>query len=85
LNKDGALIIDVDLQPSYYLMHGTDQYIQGETGMSQNRATPRWVKIFLAVIIALILLVVILHLTGNDFGGHMKHLGLELGISRLWS
>lgn len=53
--------------------------------MSQNRATPRWVKVFVVIIIALILLVVILHLTGNDFGGHMKHSALELGIRQLWS
>jgi hypothetical protein len=45
--------------------------------MSQNRTTPRWVKVSVMIIIALIVLVVILHLTGNDFGGHMNHLGLD--------
>jgi hypothetical protein len=53
--------------------------------MSQNRETPRWVKVFIFIIIVLILLVVILHLTGNDFGGHMKHSALQLGIRQPWS
>jgi hypothetical protein len=52
--------------------------------MSQNRATPRWVKVSIVIIIALIVLVVILHLTGNDFGGHMSHSSLELGIRQSW-
>ena len=52
--------------------------------MSQNRATPRWVKVFVIIIIALILLVVILHLTGNDFGGHMNHSALEPGMGWPW-
>jgi uncharacterized membrane protein YidH (DUF202 family) len=84
LDKDETLIIDVDLQSSYYLVHGTHQYIQGEITMSQNRTTPRWVKVSVMIMIALIVLVVILHLTGNDFGGHMNHSALELGIGRLW-
>ena len=33
--------------------------------------TPRWVIVFLIVGIALALLFVILHLTGNGFGDHM--------------
>ncbi len=53
--------------------------------MSQNRATPRWVKVSIVFIIALIVLVVILHLTGNDFGGHMNPSALELGIPQIWS
>jgi hypothetical protein len=85
LNKRGTLIIDVDIQSSYYLMHGTYQYILGEITMSQNRATPRWVKVSIVIIIALIVLVVILHLTGNDFGGHMNPSALELGIPQIWS
>jgi hypothetical protein len=32
--------------------------------------TPRWVKIFGVVVIVLAVLMVILHLTGNSFGGH---------------
>jgi hypothetical protein len=37
--------------------------------------TPRWVYAIGAVITALILLVVILHLTGNALGGHMGPAG----------
>jgi hypothetical protein len=50
--------------------------------MSQNRETPRWVKVSIFIIIALIVLVLILHLTGNDFGGHMNHSALRLGSGR---
>lgn len=32
--------------------------------------TPRWVKVFMIVFIALVLLVVVLHLLGFGFGGH---------------
>lgn len=52
--------------------------------MSQNRGTPRWVKLFVVIIIALILLIVILHLTGNDFGSHMSYSVLEFGVGQLW-
>jgi hypothetical protein len=68
----------------HILVHGTHPYFQGETTMSQNRATPRWVKISIMIMIALIILVVILHLTGNDFGGHLSHSGMELGHGRFW-
>jgi hypothetical protein len=84
LNKDAALIIDVPLQSSYDRLYGTHQCIEGEITMSQNRATPRWVKISIVIIITFIVLIVILHLTGNDFGSHMNHSTLELGIGRLW-
>lgn len=53
--------------------------------MPQNRATPRWVKVSIVIIIALIVLVVVLHLTGNDFGSHMNHSALELGRGQPWS
>ena len=33
-------------------------------------STPRWVKVFGIIALALVLLFVILHLTGNGFGGH---------------
>lgn len=36
-------------------------------------ATPRWVKVFGIVCIALVLLVVVLHLTGNSLGGPGMH------------
>lgn len=39
-----------------------------------NRASPpgipRWVKVFVIIFLALVLLAVILHLMGLDFGGH---------------
>ncbi len=34
-------------------------------------STPRWVKVFVALIILLVLVFVILHLTGNGMGAHM--------------
>jgi hypothetical protein len=33
--------------------------------------TPRWVKVFGIVALALVVVFVILHLTGNTLGGHM--------------
>jgi hypothetical protein len=36
-----------------------------------NTGVPRWVMVFVIVFIALALLFVILHLTGNGFGEHM--------------
>jgi hypothetical protein len=40
---------------------------------------PRWVKVFLIIFIALVVLFVILHLTGNGFGDHMHMSALEHG------
>ena len=40
-------------------------------------STPRWVKVFGIIALILILLVVILHLTGNSLGGPMGH-GMQL-------
>jgi hypothetical protein len=37
-------------------------------------STPRWVKVSVVIAIIMILLFVILHLTGNSFGGHGAHL-----------
>ncbi len=34
-------------------------------------STPRWVKVFVIVALALVLLFVIVHLTGNSPGGHL--------------
>ncbi|MEO5886372.1 MAG: hypothetical protein ABIQ77_01800 [Anaerolineales bacterium] len=54
-----------------------------ETTMSQTPikpdrgsppSTPRWLKALVIVFIALILLVVILHLTGNSLGGPGGHI-----------
>jgi hypothetical protein len=33
-------------------------------------STPEWVKVLVILFIALIILVIILHLSGYDFGGH---------------
>ncbi len=33
-------------------------------------STPRWVKVFGIIFLLLIVLVIILHLTGNSLGGH---------------
>lgn len=35
---------------------------------------PRWVKVFGVILLILVLVVVILHLTGNNLGGHIPHL-----------
>lgn len=35
---------------------------------------PRWVKVFGIIFIVLVLVVVVLHLTGNNFGGHIPHM-----------
>lgn len=37
-------------------------------------STPRWVKLAGIAVIALVLLIVILHLTGNSFGGPGSHI-----------
>jgi hypothetical protein len=37
---------------------------------SDDRGTPRWVKIFGIIAIVLVVLFVILHLAGGGFGGH---------------
>lgn len=37
-------------------------------------STPRWVKIFIAIFIILILVVVAMHLAGISFGGHMQNM-----------
>jgi hypothetical protein len=47
----------------------------GDTGMGPDRgsppSTPRWVYVFGIGALVLVVLVVILHLTGNGFGPHM--------------
>lgn len=42
------------------------------TGPGRGPATgaPRWVKIFGLIAAALVVLFIVLHLTGNGFGGH---------------
>ena len=45
-----------------------------DTGAKPGRrsppSTPRWVKVVAIIALALVLLVVILHVTGRGFGGH---------------
>jgi hypothetical protein len=41
-----------------------------QPGRRPITGTPLWVKAFVVAFIALILLVIILHITGNSFGGH---------------
>lgn len=42
-------------------------------GRGPLAGVPRWVKVFAAVLIALLLVVVVLHLTGNSLGGPGTH------------
>jgi len=58
-----------------------------------NPTTPRWVKVFAIIALALLLLLIILHLTGNSFGGHGLHSSLsnvneqefkQLGVKQQW-
>ncbi len=37
-------------------------------------ATPRWVKLFVAILVILVLVVVAMHLAVFDFGGHLGHI-----------
>lgn len=46
-------------------------------------SAPRWVKLFGIVALVLVLLFVILHLTGNGFGGPGMH-GLPAGAVESW-
>ena len=39
-------------------------------------STPRWVKVLVIIFIALVLLVIVLHLTGNSLGGPGGHIPL---------
>ncbi len=43
-------------------------------------AAPRWVKIFAALIVMLIVVVIILHLTGNSFGPGMHDMPATHGV-----
>lgn len=39
-----------------------------------HERAPRWVKVFAIVALILFAVIVVLHLTGNQLGGHMHHL-----------
>ena len=57
---------------------------QTHQGPGSPPSTPRWVKVFAAIFIVLVLLVIILHLTGNSLGGlHGATLPIELGMHHL--
>lgn len=65
---------------------GTDMVASPSTGGTPMRADrntppgiPRWVKISVIIILALVLLFVALHLTGHGFGDHMHMSGMEEG------
>jgi hypothetical protein len=47
-------------------------------GAERPTGAPRWVKILGLVLLILVLLVVVLHLTGNSLGGPGGHLGAAL-------
>ena len=44
-----------------------------QTSRRSPSGTPRWVKVLVLIFIGLVLFVVILHLTGNSFGGPGGH------------
>ena len=44
-----------------------------EPDHESTTGTPRWVKVFGIITIVLVLVFVILHLTGNNLGGHARH------------
>jgi len=44
---------------------------------------PRWVKVFVIFLIALVLLFVIMRVIGYIHGGHMS--AIEYGVQQLWS
>jgi hypothetical protein len=52
--------------------------IMSQTPIKQDRGTPpqmpRWVKAFGIVLLILILIVIALHLTGNNLGGLIPHM-----------
>jgi hypothetical protein len=45
-------------------------------GTEQATAVPRWVKLLGVVLLLLVLLIAVLHLTGNSLGGPGSHLGV---------
>ncbi len=61
-----------------------------DTGVRPDRgsttSTPRWVKVFGIIAIVLILLVGILHLTGNSLGGPGRHMPpIKHSVQQRWS
>ena len=44
-----------------------------------STGTPRWVTVLGVLVLLLVLLVVVLHATGNSLGGPGDHLGLTAG------
>jgi hypothetical protein len=48
----------------------------------QPVGTPRWVKVLGVLVLVLVLLVAVLHLTGNSLGGPGSHLGLHAWVPR---
>lgn len=54
-------------------MSQTHEESQRRSTSSAPPSTPRWVKVFGIVMIVLVILFVILHLSGNGFGGLHSH------------
>jgi hypothetical protein len=50
---------------------------------AQPAGMPRWVKVLGVLVLLLVLLVVVLHLTGNSLGGPGSHLGSAVS-GQLW-
>jgi len=52
--------------------------MSSQTPLPPDRATPpsmpRWVKVFGIILLMLVIVVIILHLTGNNLGGHIPHM-----------
>lgn len=51
-------------------MANPSPYSDSNRDTGDDTRTPRWVKVFGGIVIVMILLIVILHLTGNSLGGH---------------
>ncbi|MGY1682424.1 hypothetical protein [Geodermatophilus sp. SYSU D01176] len=57
----------------------TDPSTGPTPGAERSGGTPRWVKVLGALVLLLVLLVAVLHATGNGVGGPGDHLGLTAG------
>jgi hypothetical protein len=76
------LIIEVHWETRYpaWEQHKlpTGEIMSSQTPLPPDRATPpsmpRWVKVFGIILLMLVIVVIILHLTGNNPGGHIPHM-----------
>lgn len=58
------------------LSDGSDPAPDTNPGTGPAAGMPRWVKILGLVVLLLVLLLAVLHLTGNSVGGPGSHLGV---------